>query len=176
MRTQKVNTATNESAEQFNPQFTEGCRVEHPERKLRIVPFLFCSPVGDTLAADWLRRSSDYNGGNWDYFLIPKGVQGKIAPHTIITTQVNTGFIAPPGHQLYRMDIPENYFRAEVSAQAAGIIATLMVMNALSWKISEMGPAYSGLCEGLIARQDALKDYISIIKHPERHLIWRAID
>ncbi|HIE3796143.1 TPA: antirestriction protein, partial [Klebsiella michiganensis] len=24
--------------------------------------------------------------------------------------------------------------------------------------------------------QDALKDYISIIHHPERHLIWRAID
>jgi hypothetical protein len=28
----------------------------------------------------------------------------------------------------------------------------------------------------LVSRQDALKDYISIIHHPERHLIWRAID
>ncbi|EPR0422802.1 antirestriction protein [Enterobacter hormaechei] len=176
MRTQKVNTATNESAEPFNSGFTESCRVEQPERKLRIVPFLFCSPVGDTLAADWLRRSSDYDGGNWDYFLIPKGVQGKIAPHTIIATKVTTGFIAPAGEQTFKMDIATNYFSAEVSAQAAGIIATLMVMNGLSWKLSEMGPAYSGLCEGLIARQDALKDYISIIKHPERHLIWRAID
>jgi hypothetical protein len=45
--------------------------------------------------------------------------------------------------------------------------STLMIMNGLSWKLSEMGPEYTGLCEGLIARQDALKDYISIIKHPE---------
>jgi hypothetical protein len=176
MRTKKVNTATNESAEPFNSGFMESYRVEQPERKLRVVPFLFCSPAGDTMAADWLRRCSDYDGGNWDYYLIPEGVQGKIAPHTIITTQVITGFIAPSGHQLYKMDIAGNYFSAEVSAQAAGIIATLMIMNELSWKWSEMGPEYTGLCEGLIARQDALKDYISIIKHPERHLIWQAID
>ncbi|EHF6269828.1 antirestriction protein, partial [Salmonella enterica subsp. enterica serovar Newport] len=26
------------------------------------------------------------------------------------------------------------------------------------------------------ARQDALKDYVSLIQHPERGLIWRAID
>ncbi|WP_263071015.1 antirestriction protein [Enterobacter huaxiensis] len=74
------------------------------------------------------------------------------------------------------MDIAGNYFSAEVSAQAAGIIATLMIMYRLSWKLSEMGPEYTGLSEGLISRQDALKDYISIIKHPERHLIWQAID
>lgn len=176
MRTKKVNTATNESAEPFNPEFTESCRVEMPDRKLRVVPFLFCSPAGDTIAADWLRRCSDYDGGNWGYYLIPEGVQGKIAPRTTITTQVITGFIAPSGHQLYKMDIAGNYSSAEVSAQAAGIIATLMIMNGLSWKLSEMGPEYTGLCEGLIARQDALKDYISIIKHPERHLIWQAID
>ncbi|EMG7890351.1 antirestriction protein [Enterobacter hormaechei] len=176
MRTQEVNTATNESAEQFDTVFTESCRVVQPEKKLRVVPFLFCSPVGDTLSADWLRRHSDYDGGNWDYYLLPKGVQGKIAPDTIISTQVTTGFIAPSGHQLYKMDIPCNYFSAEVSAQAAGIIATLMIMNGLSWKLSEMGPKYSGLCDGLIARQDAFKDYISIVRHPECHLIWRAID
>lgn len=103
-------------------------------------------------------------------------MQGKIAEHTIITTQVTTGYIAPAGEQTFKMDIAGNYFSAEVSAQVAGIIATLMVMNRLSWKLSEMGPSYSCLCEGLIARQDALKDYISIIKHPERHLFWRAID
>lgn len=74
------------------------------------------------------------------------------------------------------MDIPGNFFNADVSAQAAGIIATLMIMNRLAWKISEMGEGYADLCKGLIARQDALKDYISIIKHPERHLIWQAID
>lgn len=136
MRTQKVNTATIESAEQFYTVFTESCRVVQPERKLRVVPFLFCSLVGDTVAADWLRRHSDYDGGNWDYYLLPKGVQGKIAPDKIISTQVTTGFIAPSGRQAFKMDIPGNYFSAEVSAQAAGVIATLMIMNGMSWKFS----------------------------------------
>jgi hypothetical protein len=72
--------------------------------------------------------------------------------------------------------IPGNYFEGEVSADAAGIIATLMIMNWLSWQVAEMGPEYDQICRHLVSRQDALKDYISIIHHPERHLIWRAID
>lgn len=39
-----------------------------------------------------------------------------------------------------------------------------------------MGPEYAKVCKHLVARQDALKDYISIIKHPEEYLIYRAID
>ena len=39
-----------------------------------------------------------------------------------------------------------------------------------------MGVKYAETCRLLIERQDALKDYISIIKHPEAHLIFRAID
>jgi hypothetical protein len=39
-----------------------------------------------------------------------------------------------------------------------------------------MGREYALTCQGLVDRQDALKDYISIIKHPERELIFRAID
>ncbi|REI44179.1 antirestriction protein, partial [Klebsiella variicola] len=74
------------------------------------------------------------------------------------------------------MCIPGNYFEGEVSADAAGIIATLMIMNRLSWHVAEMGPQYDQICRRLVSRQDALKDYISIIHHPERHLIWRAID
>lgn len=74
------------------------------------------------------------------------------------------------------MVIPSNYFEAEVSADAAGIIATLMIMNWLSWPVADMGPEYSKVCKHLVARQDALKDYISIIKNPEADLIYRAID
>jgi len=74
------------------------------------------------------------------------------------------------------MVVPGNYFEAEVSADAAGIIATLMIMNWLSWQVADMGPEYAKVCKHLVARQDALKDYISIIKHPEAHLIYRAID
>ena len=74
------------------------------------------------------------------------------------------------------MIIPGNYFEAEVSADAAGIIATLMIMNWLSWQVAYMGAEYAHVCRSLVARQDALKDYISNIKHPEAHLIYRAID
>jgi len=74
------------------------------------------------------------------------------------------------------MCIPGYSFEGEVSADAAGIIATLMIMNRLSWRVAEMGPQYDQICRRLVSRQDALKDYISIIHHPERHLIWRAID
>ena len=74
------------------------------------------------------------------------------------------------------MVIPGNYFEAEVSADAAGIISTLMIMKWLSWEVVDMGPEYATVLNHLIARQDALKDYVSIIQHPERELIWRAID
>lgn len=72
--------------------------------------------------------------------------------------------------------IPGNYFEAEVSADAAGIISTLMIMNWLTWQVLDMGQEYATVLNHLIARQDALKDYVSIIQHPERELIWRAID
>jgi hypothetical protein len=49
-------------------------------------------------------------------------------------------------------------------------------MNWLSWQVADMGPEYARVCKHLVSRQDALKDYLSIIHHPERHLIWRAID
>lgn len=39
-----------------------------------------------------------------------------------------------------------------------------------------MGPEYARVCKHLVARQDALKDYVSLIQHPERELIFRAID
>lgn len=74
------------------------------------------------------------------------------------------------------MSIPGNYFELEVSADAAGIIATLMIMNLLSWQAADMGAQYAKVCKYLVARQDALKDYVSLIQHPERGLIWRAID
>lgn len=98
-----------------------------------------------------------------------------VAAWTDIVTTCATGYIAPPDGT-YRMTIPGNYFDAEVSADAAGIIATLFVLNQLCWKVSEMGSQYAQTCQGLIDRQDALKVYVSIIKHPESSLIFRAIN
>lgn len=113
---------------------------------------------------------------NSRHFKIQQGTGGNVAPNCVRFTTTQTGYIAPEGEQRYNMVIDGNYFEAEVSADAAGIIATLMIMNWLSWQVVDMGPEYATVLNHLIARQDALKDYVSIIQHPERELIWRAID
>ena len=155
---------------------TPELRLVVPEdNRMRYIPELFFTPMGESMVMDWLTRHSDYDGGYWNYFVIPEGSEGKIAPHTTATLKT-TGYIAPDFDRAYKMCIPGNYFDSEVSADAAGIIATLMILNALSWKTSEMGAKYARTCQLLIERQDALKDYISIINHPEAHLIFRAID
>lgn len=151
-------------------------RLIVPEgNRMRYIPELFFTPMGESMAMDWLSLHSDYDGGYWDYFVIPEGSEVKIAPHTTVSLKT-TGYIAPDFDGTYKMCIPGNYFEGEVSADAAGIITTLMILNVLSWKASEMGSRYSRTCQLLVERQDALKDYISIIKHPEAHLIFRAID
>lgn len=145
------------------------------ENRMRYIHELFFTPMGESMVMDWLSRHSDYEGGYWNYFVIPEGSEGTIGPHSTVTLKT-TGYIAPDFEWTYKICVPCNYFEAEVSADATGIIATLMILNALSWKASEMGPKYARTCQLLIERQDALKDYISIIKHPEAHLIFRAID
>ncbi|BCH47571.1 hypothetical protein KAM260_54620 (plasmid) [Klebsiella pneumoniae] len=146
------------------------------EKRLQFIPAFFCTPLADNMAADWLRQYSNYDGGFWNYWVIPQGIGGSVEPNRIIFTTSRTGYIAPEGEQRYHLIIPGNYFDAEVSADAAGIVATLMILNRLSCQVSDMGPEYVRICRRLVSRQDALKDYLSIIQHPERHLIWRAID
>nr|WP_230354332.1 antirestriction protein [Lelliottia sp. WAP21] len=145
------------------------------ENRMRYITELFFTPLGESMVMNWLSQHSDYDGGYWNYFVIPEGAEGKIAPHTYARLKT-TGYIAPDFEGTYKMCLPGNYFEADVSADAAGIIATLMILNVLSWKTSEMGKQYTRTCQLLVERQDALKDYISIIKHPEAHLIYRAID
>lgn len=145
------------------------------ENRMRYITELFFTPLGESMVMNWLSQHSDYDGGYWNYFVIPECAEGKIAPHTHARLET-TGYMAPEFDGTYKMCVPGNYFEAGVSADAAGIIATLMILNVLSWKTSEMGEKYARTCQLLIERQDALKDYISIIKHPEAHLIYRAID
>ncbi|MCK7310544.1 antirestriction protein [Enterobacter quasiroggenkampii] len=145
------------------------------ENRMRYIPELFFTPMGESMVMDWLTRHSDYEGGNWNYFVIPEGSDGEISLHTTVRLKT-TGYIAPDFDGTYKICVPGNYFEGEVSADAAGIIATLMILNSLSWKASAMGEKYARTCQLLVERQDALKDYISIIKHPEALLIFRAID
>lgn len=164
------------SAEQFKIDERKRYCVTDGDERLDFIPALFFTPSADNMIASWLRQHSDYDGGFWNYWIIPQGTGGNVAPNCVRFTTAQTGYIALEGEQRYNMVIPGNYFEAEVSADAAGIISTLMIMNWLSWKVVGMGPEYATVLNHLIARQDALKDYVSIIQHPERELIWRAID
>ena len=133
-----VKTATRESAEQFKTdKFQRYCVIDDNER-LDFIPALF-TPTADNMIASWLRQHSDYDGGFWNYWIIPQGVGGNVAPNKIIFTTTQTGYIAPAGEQRYNMCILGNYFESEVSADAAGIIATLMIMNWLSRQAADMG-------------------------------------
>ncbi|EIP3952756.1 antirestriction protein [Salmonella enterica] len=138
--------------------------ITDPRHRLTFIPQLFATPQGEQMAINFMRlHCANYDGGYWEFYAIHRGLS------------CQGGYIAPP-EGTYRLAIPGNYFDAEVSADAAGLIATLFVLNQLSWRVSEMGPRYVLTCQALVARQDALKDYISNIKHPESHLIFRAID
>ncbi|MEJ5074378.1 antirestriction protein [Enterobacter ludwigii] len=154
---------------------TTRIEITDPRQRLVFVPRLFATSLGEQMVATFLHRHSNYDGGFWRFFEVPRGISGQVAAWTEICTTRPTGYIVPP-EGVYRLCIPGNYFDEEVSADAAGIIATLFVLNQLCWKVSEMGPEYALTCQGLIDRQDALKDYVSIIKHPESRQIFRAID
>lgn len=154
---------------------TASIEITDPRQRLAFLPQLFFTAQGDQLVAAWLEAHTQYRGGVWRYFEVPRGISGQIAAWTNVCITRPTGYLVPP-EGTYHLIIPGNYFDAEVSAEAAGMIATLMCLNRLNWQVYEMGPQMATICQGLVDRQDALKDYICIIDHPERDLIFRAID
>ena len=176
MHTVNVNTATRESDEHFETNKYLRYAVTDGDECLGVIPAIFFTPSADNMAASWLRQHSGYDGAIWSYWVIPRGVGGNIAPNRIRFITAQTGYIAPEGEWRYKMSIPGNYFESEVSADAAGIIATLMVMNRLSCQVAEIGGEYISVCKHLVSRRDALNNYLSIIQHLEKHLILRAID
>ncbi|HHO9701210.1 antirestriction protein [Citrobacter braakii] len=154
---------------------TASIEITDPRQRLAFIPQLFFTPQGDQLVATWLQVHSQYDGGFWRYFEVPRGISGRIKGWKEDCITRPTGYLVPP-EGTYHITNPGNYFDAEVSADAAGIIATLMSLNSLIWQVYEMGEKMAKVCQGLVDRQDALKDYISIIDHPERDMILRAID
>lgn len=155
---------------------TSSFEITDPRQRLAFIPKLFFTPEGDQMVAAWLQANSNYSGGVWRYFEVPGGISGKIAGWSGECITRPTGYIVPPDG-IYRLTMPGNYFDAEVSADAAGIIGTLMSLNRLNWQVFEMNDKrLAHVIQGLVDRQDSLKDYISIIQHPERDLIYRAID
>lgn len=174
MHTINVKTATSESAEQFKTdKFQRYCVTDENDR-LSFINTIFMIPSSVYMINSWLHQHSDYDGGFWNYWMIPQGIGGNVSPNTIFFTTKETGYIAPEGEQKYIITIPEFCFVDEVSADAAGIIVTLTIMNMIRGQAEDMGPEYEKVVDNLKARAEALKRYITIIQHPEGDLISLA--
>lgn len=95
------------------------------------------------------RLSPDYGGGSWNFYEL----DGKPL------------YLAPDSQSRFRMSWPDNGYQGEVSADAAGIIATLFALSYLSFRFTD-----DRFSEGF-AR---LYDYAA--RHPEASEIFQAID
>ncbi|MCT6986010.1 antirestriction protein, partial [Salmonella enterica subsp. enterica serovar Senftenberg] len=73
-------------------KFQRYCVTDGDER-LDFIPALFFTPSADNMIASWLRQHSNYDGGFWNYWIIPQGVGGNVAPNRIIFTTTQTGYI-----------------------------------------------------------------------------------
>jgi hypothetical protein len=124
------------------------------ERRLDFLPTLFGRSllmVGENAVYSLMERLSplDYGGGFWDFY----EYEGKPL------------FLAPRSKSRFRITGEINGFQGEVSAEAAGIIATLFAFSHLSFQNQS-----AQLLEGY----GRLYAYCS--DHPEAAKIFQAID
>lgn len=109
---------------------------------------------GEALVFGWLDRlSEDYNGGYWHFY-----------------TLTNGGFyLALASDKPMRISVEGNGFDGEMSADAAGIVATFFALSQLT---GEVQGTKAG--DTLIDRYFFLRDFAA--EHVEARLIFRAID
>jgi hypothetical protein len=109
---------------------------------------------GEALVYAWLRGlSEDYDGGYWHYYTLSNG-----------------GFyMAPKLSGRLRLEVDGNGFSGELTADAAGIIATLFAVGQLAAEIQGTDAA-----DALIDRYHFLREFVG--GHEEAGAIFRAID
>lgn len=106
--------------------------------------------VGENYIYNTMEKlSKDYNGGFWKFYKLSNG-----------------GFyMAPHMSKKLTVSVHGNYYEGDVSADAAGIIATLFALSALCHQFPS---------DRYIDLYHHLRDYISC--HPEGSEIYKAID
>lgn len=109
---------------------------------------------GEALVYAWLRRLCErYNGAYWHYYTLSDG-----------------GFyMAPDLAERLVIEVDGNDFRGELSADAAGIVATLFALCQLAAEAAGTDAA-----DNLIDRYHCLRAFAA--GHPEAAAIFRAID
>ena len=123
--------------------------------RLKFLPLKFGRAFmrAEALVYAWMRKlSPDYAGGFWDFFTLDNG-----------------GFyLAPDVQDKLRVQCDGNWFDGEMSADAAGIVASLFAVGQLVHELQ--GVEREKLCDAYYH----LRAYAS--EHPESELIMRAID
>jgi Antirestriction protein len=106
--------------------------------------------IGEALVFGWLDRLCiDYNGGLWDFYTLSNG----------------EFYIAPINEKPFKINVPTNGFSGEMSADAAGIVASLFALCDLANRAGE---------DKMINQYHWLRDFA--IEHAESRLIMGAID
>jgi hypothetical protein len=109
---------------------------------------------GEALVFSWLDQlSTDYTGGYWNFY-----------------TLTNGGFyLAPATSERMRLAVDGNGFDGRMSADAAGVVATLFALGQIVGEIQD-----SEARDNLIDHYHYLRDYAK--EHAEANLIFQAID
>jgi hypothetical protein len=104
---------------------------------------------GEGLVYGWMSRlCEDYQGGYWEFY-----------------TLSNEGFyMAPTRAEPMRLQHPDNYLDAEMSADAAGIVVTLFALCEMANRYGE---------DRLVDHYHALREFA--LGHAEATLILKAI-
>ena len=134
-----------------NPKLTISTVVPDAQR-LGFLPQMFGrrAVIGEALVYAWMRRlSEDYQGGLWNFYTTTNGAM----------------YLAPCYVRGLRISVDGNGFDGKLSADAAGIVATLFALNQLAHQTDE---------DQFIDLYYRLRDFAAT--HAEAGLIYQAID
>jgi Antirestriction protein len=122
-------------------------------RRLSFLPKTFgrlMMKVEQEVFSQMAELCDDYRGGYWHFFELSNG----------------GGFLASAGSDPVKIVVEGNGYAGSVSAEAAGIIATLFALSHLAFRHSD--------ADTLSERFHQLRDFA--LGHPEREVILAAID
>lgn len=120
--------------------------------RLAFLPMLFGKHYmrGESLVYRWMDTLCEaYNGGYWDYLKLSNG----------------SGYLAPKRDDKMNIWVASNHFDGEMSADAAGVVASMFALGELANTTQE---------DEIIERYYALRAYA--LSHTEARLIMSAID
>ena len=103
-----------------------------------------------TLYTQMGRLCAGYSGGYWEFYDLSNG----------------GCYLAPSGTTVYRVRVSSNYFEGDLSADAAGITATLYAINSLTFRYPQV--------RRHVDRYHQLRDFAC--GHAQASLILAAID